>query len=234
MAVYAGELYAGTYNATLGAQVWKYNGTPPWSDVTIGGGFNGSNDILSMALHGANLYAGTYCGSGAQIWEYNGAAWGQVNTDGFGDTSNLGAYGLAEYNGLLYAGTFNMPTGTEAWVKAVEYYLDIADGTDDPAHGLSPECRGGGAYAYPDETDTLLNITQNNLTIQGDGVASTIVTEETPPSSTGPKVSASTRQTSPSRTLLFVIFRLMGSISTIAALESKEMRYMTTKQAFIC
>ncbi|MEW6555672.1 MAG: DUF5719 family protein, partial [Actinomycetota bacterium] len=125
--VYAGMLFAGTYNETTGAEVWAYDGVD-WTQY-VGQGAAGDptgpgfGDGLAceaagdMAVLGGMLYVGTGWGTGsvAKIWAFDGSTWTQANDDGFGDPTNRGSRALAIYDGQLYAGTNGGSGGGQLW-----------------------------------------------------------------------------------------------------------------------
>lgn len=109
MAVFSGALYAGTSGGARGCQIWRWDGTNPWTQVNIDGFGDATNaKANSMAVVGSYLYVATqHSGSiGCEVWKYNGSAWTQVNTDGFGSSDNWGA--VLKWDGTnLYAGISN-------------------------------------------------------------------------------------------------------------------------------
>ncbi len=124
VAVYASRLYAGTRNLTRGCQVWSTDGET-WSQevgqgaagTPTGPGFSGNSDVMSMAVLGDRLYAGTYNPSGCEVWSYDGNAWVRVAETGFGDANNYGAASMAVYLHCLYIGTYNndYDSGCQVW-----------------------------------------------------------------------------------------------------------------------
>lgn len=123
MAVYGGELYAGTTNTNKGCQVFKSSDGTTWTRVGTLGFDDQHNTIASwMIAYNGYLHVGTRNeDTGVQIWRSAGVGgppytdWEQVNIDGFGSSDNLGAMSMAVTGGQLYVGTFN-DTGTgELW-----------------------------------------------------------------------------------------------------------------------
>jgi len=121
MAIFDGNLYAGTWNDDDGAQVWRYDGGTTWTQVNDDGFGNmpsgGFSVALSMTIFDDELYVGTRNdNTGTEVWRYDGGTtWTQVNENGFGNTSNQAIWSLVEYDGSLYAGTMNMPQGGQVW-----------------------------------------------------------------------------------------------------------------------
>ena len=128
MAVFGGDVYVGTWNASDACEVWRSNDTT-WESVVGGGaavdnGFGDANSAhaFSMTVFGSYLYVGTSNWShGCEVWRsIDGTAWNQVNTDGFGDANNIGALSFAVFCGSLYVGTGNNTDGCEVWRSFAE------------------------------------------------------------------------------------------------------------------
>jgi uncharacterized repeat protein (TIGR01451 family) len=116
-----GYLYAGTHNATDGAQIFCSPDGVTWAPV-IQPGFGISHDIappaiLDLTVFNGRLYASTGRGDGpGQIWRtLNGVAWAPMVITGFSNPDTVDVTALAEYNGLLYAGATNLITGAQIW-----------------------------------------------------------------------------------------------------------------------
>ena len=114
MAAFGDILYAGTDNATNGAQVWSSAGGG-WSHVADNGFDDAANTaIRALAVFKDRLYAGTSNSAGAQIWAYNQQAWSPVVTGGLGETQNVSVEAFAVHSGALYAGIRNAQ-GAQIW-----------------------------------------------------------------------------------------------------------------------
>jgi flagellin len=105
----------------------------PWTQVVGGSaftpvGFGDTNNrmVLSSAVLGGYLYAGTFNHmTGSEVWRTsNGTSWTRVNSDGFGGTNaadNSGSYSMAVFNNDVYAGTWSTgwvsfpSTDTKIW-----------------------------------------------------------------------------------------------------------------------
>lgn len=114
MAVYNGDLYVGVDGA--GGQVWRYNGST-WAKVGSDGLRNPSNQgVLSLAVLGDTLYAGTLNGSGCEILRYSGSGdWVKTAGGGLGEPQNTGAASLAAFGSKIWAGTTNQENGAQVW-----------------------------------------------------------------------------------------------------------------------
>jgi parallel beta-helix repeat protein len=173
------------------------SGGPPFTDWTkvntpAFGDFN-NYAAKSMAVYNGRLYVGTdNSATGGEVWEYDGFSWNQVNTDGFGDLNNVYANSMSVRNNGLYVGTYNTSTGSEVWIKGVPpgtYYVDVnqiseGDGSaGNPWKTLhyaiqqinsSPSGTyllnvAAGTYSIGNgESDQLLTITQDNVTVVGE------------------------------------------------------------------
>lgn len=126
MAIYDGDLYAGTANFNRGCQVWKSTDGTTWTRVGTQGFGDSDNTIASwMISYNGYLYVGTRNErDGVEIWRTAGVGgppytdWTQVNASGFGDSDNRHAASMAVFNGYLYVGTDNEDTGAEIWRTA--------------------------------------------------------------------------------------------------------------------
>jgi hypothetical protein len=133
MAVYGSRLYVGTdIPSGGGCEIWSIDGLSWTREVgqgaagsPTGPGFGNPRNqgLMSMAVFGAYLYAGTYNDDGCQVWRYDGSAWTQVvgqgtggasTAPGFGTAFNRSIYAMAAYGPHLYAGTLNA-NGCEVW-----------------------------------------------------------------------------------------------------------------------
>jgi len=109
MAIYNGQLYAGTWNGNDGCEVWRYDGPNPadWTQVNtdgFGDAFNRGARV--MEAWNGNLYVGTAGTDTPQVWMYNGSTWSDV-TPTFPDANNDAIRSMAVYRGALYVGVGN-------------------------------------------------------------------------------------------------------------------------------
>lgn len=121
MAVFNGQLYAGTWSNAEGhpVQVWRTaNGKtwtafhPPVSSAT--------ESLYDLEVHEGYLYVGLDRddGAGGEVWRTDGVSWKRVVAGGFGNTANIGVNALASFGGYIYAITVNNSTGPEVWRSA--------------------------------------------------------------------------------------------------------------------
>ncbi|RLC66298.1 MAG: hypothetical protein DRI48_04975, partial [Chloroflexi bacterium] len=122
LAVFGDRLYAATWNASTGGEIWRSSsgGSGTWARV-VNGGFDDAGNVtaVSLVVFDGHLYAGTYNpDTGTEVWRSDdGASWHQVNADGFGDADNR-SVALEPFDGYLYAGTYNYygdNPGAELW-----------------------------------------------------------------------------------------------------------------------
>jgi hypothetical protein len=113
LAVYNGQLYAGTWTNDT-AEVWRTSDgsnwsqfSPSWSVSTV--------DVYDIEPFNQKLYFGTSNDNGAEIWRTDGITWELVVTDGFTSTNNIGINALLVYSDSIYAATNNQITGLELW-----------------------------------------------------------------------------------------------------------------------
>lgn len=123
---FGGYLYAGTHNATDGAQIFRSSDGVLWIPVTQPG-FGNPHDIVPPAVldfvvftHQFNplnyLYASTGRGNASQIWRSSdGMIWAPMDVTGFGDPDNTDVTALAVYGGKIYAGVTNQVSGAQIW-----------------------------------------------------------------------------------------------------------------------
>jgi hypothetical protein len=119
LAVYDGHLYAGTYNTTDYAELYRYDG-PTAADWTLvaGGGFGGNFvEFRSLAACDGKLFIGASGWStSCQVWEYDGAS--LVRNDPGAAMQYDAARCMTVFRGKLYVGTGNdsgTPTGGQVW-----------------------------------------------------------------------------------------------------------------------
>lgn len=147
MAVFNGQLYAGTLNSGFfvsGTEIWRTADGTTWNNVVGGGvpvppnpgsGFGSwfNSDTLRLTVFNGQLYASTWNGlvggGGTEIWRTaDGTTWTCVVGTavpvppnpgrGFGNPKNMGVFALCGYGSSLYAGTINADDGAEIWRSA--------------------------------------------------------------------------------------------------------------------
>lgn len=109
---YNGYLYAGTYTASNGGQIWEYD-LSTWTKINTNGFGDANNNFISAMIdHNDYLIAGTVnTVTGAEVWQYDGANWTQINPDGFGTAAYTGIDTLENHNDWLCAGIQNANGG---------------------------------------------------------------------------------------------------------------------------
>jgi hypothetical protein len=131
MEVFSDTLYAGMYNWDTGAELWKTSNGTTWTQANTNGfGDTENRSIISLAVLGGKLYAGTQNydsvtpnSNGCQIWRSeDGSNWEKVVDGGFGDPNNWGAGGLIVYRDQIFAivnnynyANSNETKGMEVW-----------------------------------------------------------------------------------------------------------------------
>jgi hypothetical protein len=106
LAVFDGDLYAGTFNKAEGAQVWRTADGTRWTDVASGGFGDPDNTIVHQLIVFDNeLYAGTENDvEGGEIWRTSdGTDWSLASTPGFGTGEEMRIRSFFELGGYLYA-----------------------------------------------------------------------------------------------------------------------------------
>lgn len=111
---WAGALYAGTWNDTGPAQLWRSADGYAWNQVNTSWAIS-NTDVADIAPWGAYLYVGTFNQSGGEVWRTDGATWEQVAAGGFGDVRNTGADALAVFSDALYVATSNISGTNQVW-----------------------------------------------------------------------------------------------------------------------
>jgi len=108
LAIYNGQLYAGTNSSGNGGQVWRYDGPDPgdWTRVATDGFGNNDYEVRVMDAWGGDLYAGTSGTDTPYVWMYDGANWSDV-TPTFPDANNDAIRSMAVYKDALYVGVGN-------------------------------------------------------------------------------------------------------------------------------
>ncbi|RJO59842.1 hypothetical protein C4546_00180 [Candidatus Parcubacteria bacterium] len=117
LGVFQDHLYAGTFNKTTGAEIWRSSDGNNWSQVNQDGFGNSANlEITKLLFFQDHLYAGTFNKTtGAEIWRSSdGNNWMQVVNQGFNDVENrwISAFGIL--NQQLFVGTYHSQ-GAEIW-----------------------------------------------------------------------------------------------------------------------
>ncbi len=121
LAAFGDHLYAGTYNYSTGAQLWRMDTGGNWTAIiTNGFGITRNIGIDHMTVFNGALYAGIWSDAvnGGEVWRSsNGLNWTRVVSQGFGDPTNGEVTRLATYNGQIYAGTWSYTNthGAEIW-----------------------------------------------------------------------------------------------------------------------
>jgi hypothetical protein len=112
LAVFMGDLYAGTYNTTTYCQVYRYDGPNPadWTQVNTNGFGSSQQDARVMQTYNNLLYVGT-AGGDPEVWTYDNATWDNV-TPTYPDTMNDAIRSMALYKNALYVGVGNYSGGT--------------------------------------------------------------------------------------------------------------------------
>jgi hypothetical protein len=109
LAIYNGQLHAGTWNNATGCEVWRYDGPAPanWTQInTDGFGDAANSGARVMEAWGGDLYVGAVNTNGPYVWTYDGATWTDV-TPTFPDANNDAIRSMAVYKGALYVGVGN-------------------------------------------------------------------------------------------------------------------------------
>jgi len=126
MAVFAGYLYVGAGNETVGAQLWRTADGVTWEQaITPGFGDPHNQKVEVVFVFQNQLYVSVKnVQTGMELWRSaDGALWEQVNLDGFGDLNNSGSNwsnATAELLTDLYVGTSNVLDGGELWRMQVQ------------------------------------------------------------------------------------------------------------------
>jgi hypothetical protein len=114
------QLYATTFDFTLGGAVFRADAPAGWTAVASGGFGDPDNwSVDSSAVFNQYLYVGTTNDNGCEIWRSpDGASWSQVNVNGFGSPGNEGAMSMAVFDNQLWVGLSNPVSGAELWRSA--------------------------------------------------------------------------------------------------------------------
>ena len=108
-AVFRGALYAGTFNPTQGAQVWRTTDGQTWQQVAANGfGDPGNTVVHELIVFGGQLYAGTENDvEGGEVWRTSdGTHWSLASVPGFGEPHSqvMRIRTFFRLGGYLYAG----------------------------------------------------------------------------------------------------------------------------------
>jgi len=119
LAVFQDRLYIATSDdaARLG-EIWCYDGDTYWRSAQPGFGDSNNEAVLSLAVHGNALYAGTLNRGtlfGAQVWLTEGEGWWPSTKTGFLNHHNQGISALTSVADSLWAGTENAFEGAGLW-----------------------------------------------------------------------------------------------------------------------
>jgi len=142
MAVFNGQLYAGTwsYTNTHGAEIWRSStwNSGDWTQV-VANGLGDATNIVAMTMETFNdyLYAGTYSWNnttnrpdGCEVWRTDGVTWTQVVTDGFGNLNCYTVNSLTAFGDSLYAGTGIWDPDTQTYPGGQVWRCTAASGCD--------------------------------------------------------------------------------------------------------
>jgi hypothetical protein len=120
LAVFNGQLYAGTLNDSTGGQIWRTGNA--WTAVMTDGFANpnttGIDHLIEFKGH---LYAGTWnWDDSGEVWRSgtgDAGDWTRVVAEGFGDPTNVEVFRFAVFSDTLYAGTrvYTSMHGAEIW-----------------------------------------------------------------------------------------------------------------------
>jgi hypothetical protein len=119
---YKGQLYAGTYNWTVGGSVWRYSGGKNWQQVAMPGVISSPLNpaITSMLVFQDHLYAATGWGTNlAQVWRFDGTTWVKVL-----EAPLNGFTALAVFKDQIYVGA---SVGAESGIGAQILRSDSGD-----------------------------------------------------------------------------------------------------------
>ncbi len=117
MAVFDGQLYAGTINDVTGGQIWRSADGTTWNLVnTAGFGLSSNWAISALAAFDGYLYTST--SAAGQVWRCqlcDGSDWQRMVNAGFGNPASNRASALETAGGALYLVIGNYSTGLEVW-----------------------------------------------------------------------------------------------------------------------
>jgi len=163
LASFEGQLYAGTFNPSTGAQVWRLDNVGWTAVITDGFGSGRNVGIDHLMEFNGYLYAGT--GNydygqdqtyGGEVWRSaDGEHWRRIADKGFGVPTNGEVFRFAVFDGTLYAATWSYTSdhGAEIWRSrtgiAGDWTRVVTNGFGDPKNRavLSLETFNGYLYA---------------------------------------------------------------------------------------
>jgi len=176
LAVFNGQLYAGTHNNNVtGAQLWRTGS--PWTSVMTNGFGDPSNyTIVHMAEFNGNLYASTsawdYVNNlslGARVYRSsNGTTWSSITT-GI-DSSNSTITRFAVFNNKIYASTGSGTTahGAEIWRSdtgdSSTWSQVVANGDGNAQNSGIPSMQVFNGYLYAGVNNLNTAVTPNTST----------------------------------------------------------------------
>jgi hypothetical protein len=130
LAIYKGQLYAGTINKVTGGQIWRTSNGTTWNVImTNGFGDPNKSDINGLYVFENRLFATAANDvTGTEVWATsNGNQWTQVNIDGWGDSNNgfsLRGNAGANFKNNLVISVTNGANGGEVWqMEQYKVYL---------------------------------------------------------------------------------------------------------------
>jgi PKD repeat protein len=157
LASFGGQLYAGTYNSSTGAQLWRMSANGTWTQpISAGFGITRNIGFNHLVTFNNQLYIGVRNDAdGASIYRSSdGTTWEPVVTGGFDSAQNTGVYRFEEFNGKLYAGTSSWTPGRggEIWRSpsgdAGTWERVVAGGFDNPKNYIMRSSAVHNGYLY--------------------------------------------------------------------------------------
>jgi hypothetical protein len=132
LAEFAGYLYAGAGNDTMGAQLWRTSDGVAWTQAITPAFSDSNNEKVELVFVYQNqLYASvknTF--TGLEVWRSpDGTNWEQANLDGFDDRDNTASNwsnATENFLGQLYVGTLNEVDGGELWRILEPYGVELS------------------------------------------------------------------------------------------------------------
>jgi len=130
-----GVLYAGTMNASRGAEVWQTEDGVNWEQIAREGFGTGTNDsIRAMAVYNDLLYLGTTNRDrGGQIHAWDGSSWTKIVDSGITTKGNGVISDLVPWRGLLYVFTWNQRGFQIFTYDGSTFTQIVGPGTSNPA-----------------------------------------------------------------------------------------------------
>ncbi len=106
LVVFGDYIYAGVYNGTDGAKVFRSSDGENWTQVNEDGFGDSGHTSVILFTDGRTLYAGTGGELGVSGFKLlktiNGTEWTQIGEDGFGSIDNCSINSMAVFNEKLY------------------------------------------------------------------------------------------------------------------------------------